>query len=166
MFSGLTFTVVPFSIDIGVKRKKILEDIIIKNKGKIINLVKINNKLIPDFILTSKNVKNIFDIFPRKQIGAVPKEERCNFLNNIFKRIVNFEWLSNCVREKKIIDVEDYIINIEELSVKKKSRSKIFSQNNKLSSIEQLKQELNISTSNFNEIKNDILAILLNLKMI
>ena len=61
MFTGLTFTVVPFSIDIGLKRKKILEDIIIKNEGKIIYLEKINYKLIPDFILTSKNVKNIFD---------------------------------------------------------------------------------------------------------
>ena len=53
MFIGLTFTVVPYSIDLGVKRKKILENIITKNKGKIINLEKINSKLIPDFILTS-----------------------------------------------------------------------------------------------------------------
>ena len=144
MLSGLSFTVVPFSVDIGKKRKKILEDIIIKHKGKIINLEKINNKLVPDFILTSKNVNNIFDIFPRKQIGSVPKEDRCNFLNNIFKRIVNFEWLSNCVREKKIIDVDDYIINIEELCIKKKSTSRISSQNNKIAHIEQLKEELNI----------------------
>ena len=28
MFDGLSFTVVPYSIDIGIKRKKILEDII------------------------------------------------------------------------------------------------------------------------------------------
>ena len=76
MFSGLNFTVIPFSIDIGLKRKKILEDIIIKNKGKILKLENINNKLIPDFILTSKNIKNIFDIFPRKQIGSIPKDER------------------------------------------------------------------------------------------
>ena len=144
MLSGLSFTVVPFSVDIGKKRKKILEDIIIKHKGKIINLEKINNKLIPDFILTSKNVNNIFDIFPRKQIGSVPKEDRCNFLNNIFKRIVNFEWLSNCVREKKIIDVDDYIINIEELCIKKKSTSRISSQNNKIAHIDQLKEELNM----------------------
>ena len=156
MLSGLTFTVVPFSIDIGLKRKKILEDIIIKNEGKIIKLEKINNKLIPDFILTSKNVKNIFDIFPRKQIGAIPKEERCNFLNNVFKRIVNFEWLSNCVKEKKIIDVDDYVINIEELSVKQKSKSRISSQNNKISEIEELKKRLNISSNNsINELIND-----------
>ena len=110
MFIGLTFTVVPYSIDLGVKRKKILENIIIKNKGKIINLEKINSKFIPDFILTSKNVNNIFDIFSRKQIGSISKDERCNFLNIIFKRIVNYEWLSNCVKEKKIVNVDDYIL--------------------------------------------------------
>ena len=148
MFSGLSFTIVPFSIDIGKKRKKILEDIIIKNKGKIINLEKINSKLIPDFILTSKNVNNIFDIFPRKQIGAIPKEERCNFLNIIFKRILNYEWLSNCIKEKKIIDVDDYVINIEEIGVKKKSLRRINSQDIKITAIEQLKEELNISNSN------------------
>ena len=145
MFKGLNFTVVPFSVDIGKKRKKVLEDIIKKNEGKIIKLEKINNKLIPDFIITSKNVKNIFDIFSRNQIGAIPIEERTNFLNNIFKRILNYEWISKCVLEKKIIDVDDYIIDIEELGIKKRSRSRITSQNNnKVISIEQLKQELNI----------------------
>jgi DNA polymerase/3'-5' exonuclease PolX len=148
MFTGLSFTVVPYSIDIGKKRKKILEDIIIKHKGKIINLEQINSKLIPDFILTSKNVNNIFDIFPRKQIGAIQKEERCNFLNIIFRRIINYEWLSNCVKEKKIIDVDDYTINIEELCIKKKSSSRISSQSNKISDIQQLKEDLNISINN------------------
>ena len=150
MFTGLTFTVVPFSIDIGLKRKKILEDIIIKNEGKIIYLEKINYKLIPDFILTSKNVKNIFDIFPRKQIGAIPKDERCNFLNIIFKRIINFEWLSNCVKEKKLIDTDDYIINIEELCIKQKSKSNLLSKNNKINDIEHLKKDLNISKNSNN----------------
>ena len=145
MFKGLNFTIVPFGIDIGKKRKKILEDIIIKNEGKIIKIEKINNNLIPDFILTSKNVKNIFDIFNRKQIGSIPKEERTNFLNIIFKRIVNYEWVSKCVLEKKIIDVNDYIIDIEEISIKKQSRNKISSQNiNKIEGIEKLKEELSI----------------------
>ena len=145
MFKGLNFTIVPFGVDIGKKRKKILEDIIIKNEGKILKIEKINNNLIPDFILTSKNVKNIFDIFNRKQIGSVPKEERTNFLNNIFKRIINYEWISKCVLEKKIIDVNDYIIDIEEISIKKQSRNKISSQNiNKIEGIEQLKEELAI----------------------
>ena len=146
MFIGLTFTVVPYSIDLGIKRKKILENIIIKNKEKIINLKKINNKLIPDFILTSKNVNNIFDIFPRKQIGSIPKNERSNFLDIIFKRIVNYEWLSNCVKEKQIINVDDYIINIDETSIKKKPTKIIFSQNNN-TNVEQLKKELNISST-------------------
>ena len=145
MFKGLNFTVIPFGVDIGKKRKKILEDIIIKNEGKIIKIEKINNNLIPDFILTSKNVKNIFDIFNRKQIGSIPKEERINFLNIIFKRIINYEWLSQCILQKKIIDVNDYLINIEELGIKKQSRNKILSQNlNKVESIEQLKEELSI----------------------
>lgn len=147
MFIGLTFTVVPYSIDLGVKRKKILENIIIKNKGKIINLEKINNKLIPDFILTSKNVSNIFDIFSRKQIGSISKDERINFLNIIYKRIVNYEWLSNCVKENKIVDVDDYIINIDEINIKKKPNNLIYSQNNNRINIEQLKRELNISIS-------------------
>ena len=145
MFKGLNFTVVPYSVDIGKKRKKVLEDIIKKNEGKIINIDKINSKLIPDFILTSKNVKNIFDIFNRNQIGAIPIQERTNFLNIIFKRIINFEWLSKCVIEKKIIDVDDYLIDIEELGIKKQSRNRISSQSNtKIMGIEQLKQELNI----------------------
>ena len=144
MFQGLNFTVVTFGVDIGKKRKKILEDIIIKNGGKIIKIEKINENLIPDFILTSKNVKNIFDIFNRKQIGSIPKEERINFLNIIFKRIINYEWLTKCVIEKKIVDVNDYIIDIQEISIKKQP-SKISSQNiNKAESIEQLKQELSI----------------------
>ena len=143
MFKGLNFTIVPFGVDIGKKRKKVLEDIIIKNEGKLIKLEKINNNLIPDFILTSKNVKNIFDIFNRKQIGSVPKEERTNFLNIIFKRIINYEWLSKCVIQKKIIDVDDYLIDIEEIGIKKQPRSKISSQNiNKIEGIEQLKEEL------------------------
>jgi len=143
MFKGLNFTIVPFGVDIGKKRKKVLEDIIIKNEGKLIKLEKINNNLIPDFILTSKNVKNIFDIFNRKQIGSVPKEERTNFLNIIFKRIINYEWLSKCVIQKKIIDVDDYLIDIEEIGIKKQPRSKISSQNiNKIERIEQLKEEL------------------------
>ena len=138
MFKGLNFTIVPFGVDIGNKRKKVLEDIIIKNEGKIIKLEKINNNLIPDFILTSKNVKNIFDIFNRKQIGSVPKEERTNFLNIIFKRIINYEWISKCVIQKKIIDVDDYIIDIEEIGIKKQSRNKISSQNlDKIEGIEQ-----------------------------
>ena len=116
---------------------------LIKNEGKIIKLEKINNNLIPDFILTSKNVKNIFDIFNRKQIGSVPKEERTNFLNIIFKRIINYEWLSKCVIQKKIIDVDDYLIDIEEIGIKKQPRSKISSQNiNKIEGIEKLKEEL------------------------
>ena len=145
MFKGLNFTIVPFGVDIGKKRKKVLEDIIIKNEGKIIKLEKINNNLIPDFILTSKNVKNIFDIFNRKQIGSVPKEERTNFLNIIFKRIINYEWISKCVIQKKIIDVDDYIIDIEEIGIKKQSRNKISSQNlDKIEGIEQLKEELSM----------------------
>ena len=145
MFKGLNFTVVPFGVDIGKKRKKILEDIIIKNGGKIIKIEKINENLIPDFILTSKNVKNIFDIFNRKQIGSIPKESRINFLNIIFKRIINFEWLTKCVIEKKIVDVNDYLIDIQEISIKKQPSKKISSQNlNKVESIEQLKQELSI----------------------
>ena len=171
MFKGLNFCVIPFGVDIGKKRKKILEDIIIKNEGKIIKIEKINNNLIPDFILTSKNVKNIFDIFNRKQIGSIPKEKRTDFLNNIFKRIINYEWLSQCILQKKIIDVNDYLINIEELGIKKQSRNKILSQNiTKVESIEQLKEELstinrdksfsqNINNNNFiqnnNIIKNN-----------
>ena len=151
MFIGLTFTVVPYSIDLGIKRKKILENIIIKNKGKIINLENINSKFIPDFILTSKNVNNIFDIFSRKQIGSISKDERSNFLNIIFKRIVNYEWLSNCVKEKKIVNVDDYIINIDETCIKKKPRNIISSQTNNIN-VDQLKKELNIST----DFKNDI----------
>ena len=146
MFIGLTFTVVPYSIDLGVKRKKILENIIAKNKGKIINLEKINSKLIPDFILTSKNVNNIFDIFSRKQIGSISKDERSNFLNIIFKRIVNYEWLSNCVKEKQIVNVDDYIINIDDTCIKKKPRNIISSQSNNIN-IEKLKKELNIPIS-------------------
>ena len=145
MFQGLNFTVVTFGVDIGKKRKKILEDIIIKNGGKIIKIEKINENLIPDFILTSKNVKNIFDIFNRKQIGTIPKEERINFLNIIFKRIINYEWLTKCVIEKKIVDVNDYIIDIQEISIKKQPSKRISSQNiNKAESIEQLKEELSI----------------------
>jgi len=158
MFIGLTFTVVPYSIDLGVKRKKILENIIIKNKGKIINLEKINNKLIPDFILTSKSVNNIFDIFSRKQIGSISKDERSNFLNIIFKRIVNYEWLSNCVKEKKIVNVDDYIINIDETCIKKKPRNIISSQSNNIS-VEQLKKELNISTDLNNDISTNKINI-------
>jgi hypothetical protein len=142
MFKGLNFTVVPFGVDIGKKRKKILEDIIIKNEGKIIKIEKINNNLIPDFILTSKNVKNIFDIFNRKQIGSIPKEKRIEFLNIIFKRIINFEWLTQCVLQKKIVDTDDYLINIEELGIKKQSRSRVASQNYKVEGIEKLKEEL------------------------
>jgi hypothetical protein len=142
MFKGLNFTVVPFGVDIGKKRKKILEDIIIKNEGKIIKTEKINNNLIPDFILTSKNVKNIFDIFNRKQIGSIPKEKRIEFLNIIFKRIINFEWLTQCVLQKKIVDTDDYLINIEELGIKKQSRSRVASQNYKVEGIEKLKEEL------------------------
>ena len=145
MFKGLNFTVIPFGVDIGKKRKKILEDIIIKHEGKIIKSEKINNNLIPDFILTSKNVKNIFDIFNRKQIGSIPKEERTNFLNIIFKRIINYEWLSQCVLQKTIMDVNDYLIEIEELGIKKQSKNRIASQNNnKIEGIEQLKEELSI----------------------
>ena len=145
MFKGLNFTVIPFGVDIGKKRKKILEDIIIKYEGKIIKSEKINNNLIPDFILTSKNVKNIFDIFNRKQIGSIPKEERTNFLNIIFKRIINYEWLSQCVLQKTIMDVNDYLIEIEELGIKKQSKNRIASQNNnKIEGIEQLKEELSI----------------------
>ena len=148
MFKGFNFTVIPFGVDIGKKRKKVLEDLIVKNEGKLIKLEKINNNLIPDFILTSKNVKNIFDLFPRKQLGAVPKEERTNFLNNIFKRIINYEWLSQYIIKKKIIDVDDYLINIEEISIKKESRNKVFSQDiNKIQGIEQLKEELYITNS-------------------
>ena len=128
MFQGLNFTVVTFGVDIGKKRKKILEDIIIKNGGKIIKIEKINENLIPDFILTSKNVKNIFDIFNRKQIGSIPKESRINFLNIIFKRIINFEWLTKCVIEKKIVDVNDYIIDIQEISIKKQPSNNILLQ--------------------------------------
>ena len=142
MFKGLNFTVVPFGVDIGKKRKKILEDIIIKNEGKIIKIEKINNNLIPDFILTSKNVKNIFDIFNRKQIGSIPKEKRIEFLNIIFKRIINFEWLTQCVLQKKIVDTDDYLIDIEELGIKKQSRSRVASQNYKVEGIEKLKEEL------------------------
>ena len=142
MFKGLNFTVVPFGVDIGKKRKKILEDIIIKNEGKIIKTEKINNNLIPDFILTSKNVKNIFDIFNRKQIGSIPKEKRIEFLNIIFKRIINFEWLTQCVLQKKIVDTDDYLIDIEELGIKKQSRSRVASQNYKVEGIEKLKEEL------------------------
>ena len=142
MFKGLNFTVVPFGVDIGKKRKKILEDIIIKNEGKIIKIEKINNNLIPDFILTSKNVKNIFDIFNRKQIGSIPKEKRLEFLNIIFKRIINFEWLTQCVLQKKIVDTDDYLIDIEELGIKKQSRSRVASQNYKVEGIEKLKEEL------------------------
>ena len=164
MFKGFNFTVIPFGVDIGKKRKKVLEDLIIKNEGKLIKLEKITNSLIPDFILTSKNVKNIFDLFPRKQLGAVPKEERTNFLNNIFKRIINYEWLSQCIIQKKIIDVDDYVINIEEISIKKESRNKIYSQDiNKINGIEQLKEELNIinndksfSQQNNNNIKKNL----------
>ena len=163
MFQGLNFTVVTFGVDIGKKRKKILEDIIIKNGGKIIKIEKINENLIPDFILTSKNVKNIFDIFNRKQIGSIPKESRINFLNIIFKRIINFEWLTKCVIEKKIVDVNDYIIDIQEISIKKQPSNKISSQNiNKAESIEKLKEELSIiddksfsqSLKNSNQINN------------
>ena len=150
MFTGLTFTVVPFSIDIGLKRKKILEDIIVKNGGKIIILEKINAKLIPDFILTSKNVKNIFDVLPRKQIGSVSKDERCNFLNIIFKRIISYEWLSQCVKEKKLANVDDYVIEIEELSIKQKSKSSIISKKKGVNNIEELKKGLNIPSSNNN----------------
>ena len=142
MFKGLNFTVVPFGVDMGKKRKKILEDIIIKNEGKIIKIEKINNNLIPDFILTSKNVKNIFDIFNRKQIGSIPKEKRIEFLNIIFKRIINFEWLTQCVLQKKIVDTDDYLIDIEELGIKKQSRSRVASQNYKVEGIEKLKEEL------------------------
>ena len=142
MFKGLNFTVIPFGVDIGKKRKKILEDIIIKNEGKIIKIEKINNNLIPDFILTSKNVKNIFDIFNRKQIGSIPKEKRIEFLNIIFKRIINFEWLTQCVLQKKIVDTDDYLIDIEELGIKKQSRSRVASQNYKVEGIEKLKEEL------------------------
>ena len=146
MFKGFNFTVIPFGVDIGKKRKKVLEDLIVKNEGKLIKLEKINNNLIPDFILTSKNVKNIFDLFPRKQLGSIPKEERTDFLNNIFKRIINYEWLSKCILQKKIIDVDDYLINIEEISIKKESRNKVFSQDiNKIQGIEQLKEELYIT---------------------
>ena len=148
MFKGFNFTVIPFGVDIGKKRKKVLEDLIVKNEGKLIKLEKINNNLIPDFILTSKNVKNIFDLFPRKQLGSIPKEERIEFLNNIFKRIINYEWLSKCILQKKIIDVDDYLINIEEISIKKESRNKVFSQDiNKIQGIEQLKEELYITNS-------------------
>ena len=148
MFKGFNFTVIPFGVDIGKKRKKVLEDLIVKNEGKLIKLEKINNNLIPDFILTSKNVKNIFDLFPRKQLGSIPKEERTDFLNNIFKRIINYEWLSKCILQKKIIDVDDYLINIEEISIKKESRNKVFSQDiNKIQGIEQLKEELYITNS-------------------
>ena len=157
MFTGLTFTVVPFSVDIGLKRKKILEDIIVKNGGKIIILEKINAKLIPDFILTSKNVKNIFDVLPRKQIGSVSKDERCNFLNIIFKRIISYEWLSQCVKEKKLTDVDDYVIEIEELSIKQKSKSRIISKKKGVNNIEELKKGLNIlSTNNNTNNKNNI----------
>ena len=122
--------------------------------------------MIPDFILTSKNVNNIFDIFPRKQIGAIPKEKRTNFLNIIFKRIINFEWLSQCIKEKKIMDIDNYIINIEELSIKKKTKNINDLQNNTINDIEELKKGLNISTKsilinnqtdNNNIINNNIL---------
>ena len=152
MFKGLNFTVVTFGVDIGKKRKKVLEDIIIKNGGKIIKSEKINENLIPDFILTSKNVKNIFDIFNRKQIGSIPKETRINFLNIIFKRIINYEWLTKCVIEKKIIDVTGYIIDIQEISIKKPSIKRISSQNlNKVEGIEQLKEELSIDCNKYNK---------------
>ena len=164
MFKGFNFTVIPFGVDIGKKRKKVLEDLIVKNEGKLIKLEKINNNLIPDFILTSKNVKNIFDLFPRKQLGSIPKEERTDFLNNIFKRIINYEWLSKCILQKKIIDVDDYLINIEEISIKKESRNKVFSQDiNKIQGIEQLKEESYITNSdksfsqqNQNNIQNNL----------
>ena len=154
MFSGLSFTVVPFSIDIGLKRKKILEDIIIKNKGKIINLENININLIPDFILTSRNVNNIFDIFPRKQIGSISKEKRTNFLNIILKKIINFEWLSKCVKEKKIVDIDDYIINIEELCPKKKIKSRNDLENNKISYLDELKEGLSTNNKFINDKKD------------
>jgi DNA polymerase lambda len=92
--------------------------------------------------LTSKNVKNIFDIFNRKQIGSIPKEKIIEFLNIIFKRIINFEWLTQCVLQKKIVDTDDYLIDIEELGIKKQSRSRVASQNYKVEGIEKLKEEL------------------------
>ena len=56
--------------------------------------------------------------------------------------------LSNCVKQKKLIDVDDYIINIEELSVKQKSKLRQSSQNKKINDIEELKRGLSISSNN------------------
>ena len=52
----------------------------VQDVGKITaeELISIIDEELNDDI-TKEGVKNIFDVFPRKQIGAIPKDKRCAF---------------------------------------------------------------------------------------
>ena len=72
---------------------------------------------LPDFIITSKNVKNIFDIFPNI--------DDTKLANEIKKRLVKHEFIPMCVREKTVVDTFSFQIILDNTEDKKMPSSMI-----------------------------------------
>lgn len=67
--------------------------------------------MFPNYILTSKSITSTEDI--RQSLSSKPTTIEDELITKISKRLVSYEWISNCVQKSIIVDNKEYRIAFE-----------------------------------------------------
>jgi DNA polymerase/3'-5' exonuclease PolX len=109
MFEGNNFSIIEYGIDLAPKRAEVLSNVIIKNKGVVIDSSKSKRLLILvgkaniHYYISSNKIK--LDFLEKK----FTKEKVDKFIKD---KLYNLDWITNCAKEKTKLNPEGYKINL------------------------------------------------------